>query len=297
MPTYALHGLTIASELPLAEPEVTARPDLTVTRAASAPIAATAPAGEVVAGLDVASARYAAVREDERLRIRFFGTAEFVVDGAAISVVADPGAYPDLVSVLLAGNVLALLLGLRGEHVLHATAVELEGRTIALAGGSGAGKSTLGALLCADGGRLVGDDLLRIAGDTCFRGTSEIRLRPSAAAITDRYAPDRRRTTGDGRTAVRPERSDAHQPRLDAIVVPAARRDGRPLQVTRLGERDALERLMLAPRVAGWRAADPLRTQFRGAAALAERVPVLAADIPWGPPFPSDLADRLLAAL
>jgi hypothetical protein len=314
MPTYALHGLTLRSELPLAEPEVatleTPRADAGLCEAAEvdvvrvrvgepADVPAETPQGEVLAGLDVATARYAAVARGERVLVRFFGTAEFEVDVTSgdVTVTADPAASPDLVSVLLAGNVLALLLGLRGDHVLHATAVELGGKVVALAGGSGAGKSTLGALVCAGGAKLVGDDLLRISGNACFRGTSEIRLRPSASAITELFAPERRRATGDGRTAVRPEPSAHAMPRIDAIVFPHARRDGRPFGVTRLGERAALERLMLAPRVAGWRAAEPLRTQFRGAGELAERVPVFTADVPWGPPFAPDLAERLEAAL
>jgi hypothetical protein len=81
------------------------------------------------------------------------------------------------------------------------------------------------------------------------------------------------------------------------VIFPIPRRDGRPFALHRLGEREAHERLLLAPRVAGWRAPEALRAQFRAAAELAEQVPVLRADIPWGPPFRTDLAARVHGAL
>jgi energy-coupling factor transporter ATP-binding protein EcfA2 len=50
------------------------------------------------------------------------------------------------------------VLSLAGRHVLHASAVEYEGRAVAFAGDSGAGKSTLAAALGRDSGRILTDD-------------------------------------------------------------------------------------------------------------------------------------------
>jgi len=50
------------------------------------------------------------------------------------------------------------VLSLAGQHVLHASAVEHEGRAVAFAGDTGAGKSTLAAALGRDSGRILADD-------------------------------------------------------------------------------------------------------------------------------------------
>jgi len=68
------------------------------------------------------------------------------------------------------GTILALILGLQGEHPLHASAVAVDGRAIAIAGASGSGKSTLAAKLCIAGASFVTDDLLRLTRDGgCIR--------------------------------------------------------------------------------------------------------------------------------
>jgi ABC-type multidrug transport system fused ATPase/permease subunit len=72
---------------------------------------------------------------------------------------------PEIAALLLVGNVMACLLTLSGEPVLHASTVEIRDTAIAFVGGSGMGKSTLAALLCANGARFVTDDLLRLQAD------------------------------------------------------------------------------------------------------------------------------------
>ena len=68
------------------------------------------------------------------------------------------------------GTILALILGLQGEHPLRASAVAVDGRAIAIAGASGSGKSTLAAKLCIAGASFVTDDLLRLTRDGgCIR--------------------------------------------------------------------------------------------------------------------------------
>ncbi len=60
------------------------------------------------------------------------------------------------------GGVKLLLRQLNGKLALHASAVELAGRALVLAGPSGRGKSTLAAALCKHGAKLVADDAVAI---------------------------------------------------------------------------------------------------------------------------------------
>jgi hypothetical protein len=60
----------------------------------------------------------------------------------------------------LLGPVLGLVLRLRGQVCLHASAVAIEGRAVALVGPAGAGKSTLAAAFARRGCPVISDDLL-----------------------------------------------------------------------------------------------------------------------------------------
>jgi hypothetical protein len=71
------------------------------------------------------------------------------------------GSYSDrYLDHLLRDHVVPRRLSLRGEHVLHATAVEFDGLAVAFVGVSTAGKSTLAAASVNAGGRLLADDTL-----------------------------------------------------------------------------------------------------------------------------------------
>jgi hypothetical protein len=82
----------------------------------------------------------------------------------------------------LYSTVAALLLAWRGAVPLHASAVAVDGRAIALAGLSGTGKSSLAAALAAEGAALVSDDLsvlTRVGGQPrLVPGRPAIRLLP-----------------------------------------------------------------------------------------------------------------------
>ncbi|HVF93568.1 MAG TPA: HprK-related kinase A, partial [Sphingomonas sp.] len=60
------------------------------------------------------------------------------------------------------GMNLQLALGGRRYLLLHASAVERDGRAVLMSGESGAGKSTLAALLAASGWRFMGDEFALI---------------------------------------------------------------------------------------------------------------------------------------
>ena len=50
------------------------------------------------------------------------------------------------------------------------------------------------------------------------------------------------------------------------------------------------------PRLLGWRDDVVRRTGFHQHADIVDRVPVHAAVLPWGPPFPADITSRVLRA-
>lgn len=88
-----------------------------------------------------------------RLRIR---------DGRSITVADSDGLTLAEVHTFLFGPAFTLLAHQRGRPPLHAGAVELDGRTIGIAGHSGAGKSTTVHALVQRGARLLSDDQLLV---------------------------------------------------------------------------------------------------------------------------------------
>lgn len=280
-------------------------PDFEVRLSAPALLEQSAPEGELVAALAGPGAGYAAALRDQTLTVRFFGTGEFDVNLAAGAIAARPvpGRGEVMIPVLLAGNVLALVLGLRGACVLHASAVELGGSSVAFAGGSGAGKSTAAALLCAAGGALVTDDAARVElGDGRFsvhRGPGELRLRPQARGLAER-AGAARGITADERIAVEPRAASGVTSPLAAVVFPRWAEEAPTASAARLGPRAALDALLRCPRVIGWQAQAPIRSHFTHCAQIADAVPAFDLEIPRGrlddPSLPEALRDALTAA-
>ncbi len=87
------------------------------------------------------------------------------------------GGSDDLLRYAVQGVGLAILLHQRGLTVFHATAVEVDGVAVAIAGIKGAGKSTTAAALIARGHRLISDDVLAIGEDGfALPGWPEIKL-------------------------------------------------------------------------------------------------------------------------
>lgn len=235
--------------------------------------------------------------------IRFSDECDFRISSDSRSIVIDvaPGYERDFVPILLTGNVLASLLTLQGECVLHASGIRAGGSTIAILGASGVGKSTLAALFCASGAELVSDDLLRIMSNggppRCYTGTTQIRLRPSAAALADAFPSGSRDLTADGRIAVRPSQAVEPTHELNSVLIPLPSRQARKLRVRRLSQKEAFVSLLSYPRVLGWEEAAPIRRHFQVCAEIAESVPAFEATIPWGPPFAGDLAEAMTEKL
>jgi hypothetical protein len=87
---------------------------------------------------------------------------------------------------MLLGQILPLVAALRGYHVLHASAIEIDGRAIALSGQPGTGKSTLALEFALRGHGILAEDVvaLRIEDGRAIAepGVALVNLRPSEEA-------------------------------------------------------------------------------------------------------------------
>lgn len=307
-PPQRLYGLTVASSFPLHQDRA-APPrgdvDLTVVERASMGRTGATPDGEIILDFGEPPDRwYTAVRRtDGSVLLRVYGVCDFVIsaDLTAVTLHMVHGTEPGMRAIMTTGTLLALQLYLRGHAVLHASAVERDGAAIGFVGHSGMGKSTLAALMCADGARVVTDDVLPVAPGTSPRvplGATELRLRPGADAVTAAFAAGsfRRRTSADDRVVVGLTPPTAPDLPLAAIIVPRPNREDR-LEMELVAPKSAAFALMSFPRLMGWR--DPaIQTQmFTHATSLARTVPVLVAHVPWGPPFRPDTAEQVWAAV
>lgn len=290
---YAAHGLTVATDLrlPGLDPAFRATDDvaITITGDAAGSPGPAADAGRTLARRSRGGGsgyRLTAHAEGHRLEVAGVCTAAFGPDPRSVRIRPRKGSGGAVTALVARGLVLAVRLGLHGEHLLHASAVELPAGAVAVAGPSGAGKSTLAAALCASGGRLVADDTLRWRRDpeggvAVHRGARELRLRPDRRRwIADLAGPVR--PTVDGRLAVR---VPASGPRcgLSALFFPRFDPQAAVARVHRLAPADRLEALLPSVRVAGWRDPDVLREQFAGLNRLARAVAGFELTVPPQP--------------
>jgi hypothetical protein len=70
----------------------------------------------------------------------------------------------------------------------------------------------------------------------------------------------------------------------------------RTANITRLSPKEAMVLLSQFPRLLGWQDDDVRRAGFQQHADIVDRVPVHVAVLPWGPPFPADIASQVLRA-
>jgi hypothetical protein len=241
----------------------------------------------------------AAAGDGGRLTLRVPGLCDFLIDRpeATVECRLDPSADPRLVALLVSGLLVAFLLTLDGHCVLHASAVEIDGAGLAFAGPSGAGKSTLAALMCAGGGRLFTDDVLRLRMTPpveCIGGSPRIRLRPGAAWALDHFAtPPAGDPTVDDRLGVTPPGSRLDCVPLSAIVLPRLSREAKAIELRPVRAAASVARLAAVARVVGWTDPEVVRTQFRALADVAAQVRVVEVTVPWRPPSPAAIVGAL----
>lgn len=170
---YRVFGLAIESELALPdlEPIDPVAPDVRVRLGSPSEIADEKPGAFL---LEVGEA------------------ATFRIDGGReIVVVPAAGADERNIRLFLLGSAIGILLHQRGLLALHAAAVEIDGRAIALMGHSGAGKSTLAAWFHDHRYPVISDDIAAIRLDRdgaplVTAGLRRMRLWDDAMAASGR---------------------------------------------------------------------------------------------------------------
>lgn len=313
---YAVHGLRVRSELPLAaavvggddpdRDELDLDVDLRLGPAAAVP--GTRPPGpRLMAALRAGDGyQFVAVEDDGVTTLRVPAVCDFVIgrERGRVECRPDPAADLGVVAILVTGLLVGYLLIADGHCVLHASAVEVDGAAVAFVGRSGIGKSTVATLCCAAGARLVSDDVLRLetsAGVVCVGGTTHIRLRSHATWALDGFGIQPATSpTADGRLAAMPPMATTSLVPLAAIALLRPSRDASALAVRALSGGEAFLRVMAHPRVGGWADEAVNRRLFAAVARVVDQVDVVEVEIPWEPGLAAassgalvDLARRL----
>jgi hypothetical protein len=137
---------------------------------------------------DQALYHFRSIRGGAYFRLTYSDGTDFVFDRAATKLWASwraPLTLEDTATYLL-GPVFGFILRRRGAACLHASAVAIGGRAIALVGAAGAGKSTTAAALARLGLPVLCDDVLalRQRGEKFFVEPAYPRLRLWPEAVT-----------------------------------------------------------------------------------------------------------------
>jgi len=160
----SLYGFDVKAELPLRRlnAAVGSRGELTID-VAREPLPA--PRGEPVSTLvgDDGSRFYAAHELDGRCLLELPPSGEFLLDPAAVRVTVGLGDGDEaLREHRIVSSAVCTLLAMRGDLVLHASAVAVEGRAVLFCGPTGRGKSTLALALGEAGHGVLGEDGMAI---------------------------------------------------------------------------------------------------------------------------------------
>ncbi|NET61103.1 MAG: serine kinase [Symploca sp. SIO2E6] len=125
-------------------------------------------------------------REEAFFYVKDIGV--FIVEeGKNIIVVPAPDVSEQLLRLHIVGNIMSLVLYLRGLLVLHASVVNINGGAVAFLGESGQGKSSTAAAFHKHGYRIITDDVAPVTLDqkpiTITPGFPQIKLGRETAAI------------------------------------------------------------------------------------------------------------------
>ena len=301
---YAQCGLRIRSELPLDLPVVDSPAwDVELTNGAPMEGSEQPPAGTLVAERvtpDGAGWWYRATETPDGYVLRFVRVGDVLVsrDLTRIVVRPDVAGRAHLFPVLVAGTVSAFVLSMRGDTVLHASAVAVDGTALAFVGPSGAGKTTLATLMCLAGASIVADDVLTVEPGppaSCEGGASELRLREAASILADEQAPASTRRTTDDRLALSVAAATTGRLPLGAILFPGPSRTASAVELQPVPPAQALMALLSLSRVEGWSDPTVIQRDFQRVSALIGTVPTYRAVVPWGPPFLPSVAPALAA--
>lgn len=284
-----VHGLVVESALPLLNTvpvEPGRRPDLIVGLGDLVPGSETA-GDPVVAAMREGPHRYSvSLLPDGSFVLEVPHLMQAAIDpsGSCVTVSPAAGVDPATLRLVLSGLLLAVTLSIRGEPLLHASAVERGGQALAIVGRSGAGKSTLAGMICAAGGRLVSDDHLRIGltgGAHCWRSAVRLRTRDGGfgAAVASRWGAAGK--SSDGRRLIEPTLSGHDRTALKALVVPMLRDGDQPVRWEALTGVPAAVALLAARALPGELSPSWESNLFERVLDIAASVPVWRVSIPW----------------
>jgi len=196
MPRYGVFGFTIESTIAFPELEPANAGDSVDWRIR---MAREEPPGAVGTSLgtdcvygDVHVRTYAS---ETTLRIAFDDTGVFDVQPRHREIVWYPGPLPTEAAARadVLGRVMALAAHADGHLTLHASAVSVGGRAVALVGPKHAGKSTLAMALVRNGARLLTDDTLVVrlqsGAGWVAPGVQRIRLWEDTARALGTFVP------------------------------------------------------------------------------------------------------------
>jgi hypothetical protein len=268
----SLYGFEVKSDLPLLRlnSATGARGELRI-EAAGTPLERPdrAPVSTLVS--DEGHCWYASYElEDGRCLIELPPSARFLLAPAGGRVVVDSEASDgELREHRIVSSAVCTLLSMRGDLVLHASAIEAGGRAVLFCGPTQRGKSTLARALGEAGHRLLGEDGIAIElgeeGPIAFPGARGVRVR-------------RRDKDGRNRTDLLPDPGHGEPDPCPVAAVVLLGERGERLAVARMESVRALA--MLTPNLvhSGGRAA--IGAAFANLAALLSSTPAFAASLP-----------------
>ena len=219
--------------------------------------------------------------------VQFPSLAEFSVTRRAIVCSPRVGVPMRTVRHLLLDQLLPAILASRGRLVLHASAVDMDGRTVGFIGPAGAGKSTIAAALARLGGRTLTDDALVID----LRGRRALitptypglRLWPESRALLGAWRATRRSRVAHYNRKERWSGSSVRfrrvQTRLDALYLLAR---GRRVDVRPVSPQQAMMALVRFSMMLDATDRAAVRRGFELASRLVEYVPVMRLAMPRG---------------
>lgn len=299
---YRIHGMLVDSCIPLDAQEVAGASSVDV-RLVRAAAWGTPPANAELIAERRGSRRSSVHRHARGYVLTLSDLCTFVIDpglGEA-QVFGAAGVSDEVLALFVVGSLLPTVLSLRGELVLHASAVLARGGAVAIAGASGAGKSTLAGLACRAGLPFLADDVLRVTRERsewrAHRGGTAMRLRDSAREVGELAGGDMRRSV-DGRHTWAPAlRSREDAATLREIFLPRFSDTTSAPVVRPLSRQAAAVELLRNLRMGSWCEGGILERQTRVVAALARDVQVRVLMLPRWEQLGRDAAEALRALL
>jgi len=288
---YSAYGLVFSSEIPLEGFEPSSDPPTTrvtigdTPRNLIAPVAS-GPSWEVSPGCVL-------------LRVGNVGRFLISNGGEVIITPLSEGTAAELSFVLLHG-IVSILLHQRGIPQLHASAIQMNGHAIAVAGHGGAGKSTLLLEFARRGGRIVTDDIAALAIDRSGavlvqRGFPRAHVWPETLNYFGMGTEGLKQVRSKFQKYQVPGTAAEVRSQLGAVVCIDVRSRG-DLTCERLQGRAAFSVLRSHVRARRFAEALDRGAVFESVAKVADRVPTFRIIRPeTGPPSVRRIADDILA--